>query len=492
MFTKLPHVTLWRSALFIPLSLLAISCVYQSDTLEALRCDTEGQQANGRICRDGIWVANSPMMDASVDLPDLPADLVTSDMSSDTSPDLREDMAFDMRPDMMQDMPADMPDDMSDMPPDMPQEVCGDGKLTANEQCDDGNTNPNDGCDRRCQITTGWRCPQVNQPCTPECGDGLVVGAEQCDDGNTNPNDGCDATCQLETGWTCPQPNQACVTNCGDGLIVGTEQCDDNNIVNQDGCSGLCQIDNGWTCQGQPSRCMRDSTVGNGQIDGNERCDDGNATNNDGCDDMGQIEPGYICPTPNTPCQRVTGVTTGPISPLTTAGGMGGGAFVDRCDTNEFVVGIEGYEHDLNVLNGGAATQASLARTRVICGRINILQTGALTWSNPKKTSWRGTEKRNNLGAQTCRQNEFMIGYSAHYGDLVYGIRPVCASFQILDGQLQRGTERPLSLHGFNAGPQTLNRTLCSSDALIVGVAGRSGWMIDQLTFQCGQMSLAP
>ena len=196
-------------------------------------------------------------------------------------------------------------------------EVCGNGRVDADEACDDGNAVETDGCTSACVAAV--------------CGDGIVRlglaegepgferlrrrqsgrrrwlladlsarglrngradAGEACDDGNQDLTDACLSDCTLarcgdgvvrrdlaedQPGFEfCDDANglqtDACLNNCtlarcGDGHVqAGVEGCDDGNEVDTDGCRNDCTV----------QRC------GDGVIaEGIEACDDGNRDNTD-------------------------------------------------------------------------------------------------------------------------------------------------------------------------------------------------------------------
>ncbi|HXU82980.1 MAG TPA: DUF4215 domain-containing protein [Polyangia bacterium] len=178
--------------------------------------------------------------------------------------------------------------------------VCGDHRQNGGESCDDGNVTPGDGCNASCQVESGWTCPRGGA-CRPKCGDGVLLAPEQCDDGNTTAGDGCSPTCAIETGdssgWICPQPNQPCQrTVCGNGVREGSEPCDDGNNEAGDGCSPLCRREP--TCPPAGGPCT--TVCGDGLLlpidkTNGQECDDGNTVSGDGCSADCKIERGFSC-----------------------------------------------------------------------------------------------------------------------------------------------------------------------------------------------------
>lgn len=151
-------------------------------------------------------------------------------------------------------------------------QLCGNGKLDANEACDDGNAVDADACRANCTRST--------------CGDGVVwVGVEICDDGNVVDGDACPANCGPKT--------------CGDGVVQPPEACDDGNKDQTDGCLSSCvnafcgdafvhqgveACDDGNTISTDDCVACRAPRCGDGFTwAGHEQCDDGNLVDDDGC-----------------------------------------------------------------------------------------------------------------------------------------------------------------------------------------------------------------
>ncbi len=199
-------------------------------------------------------------------------------------------------------------------------QLCGNGRLEANEACDDGNVTtevcaygegPCKVCDATCNLVDGE---------TSACGDGRIDPSfETCDDGNTVTETCaygihcaavCDASCRLQ---------QLPRRYCGDGIVDddGGELCDDGPD-NDDRTPGACRhdcmparcgdavIDPGETCEPPGvGTCRLDCTTescGDGILDPAEecepaldaacrsdctapRCGDGRLDPGEGCDD---------------------------------------------------------------------------------------------------------------------------------------------------------------------------------------------------------------
>ncbi len=205
--------------------------------------------------------------------------------------------------------------------------VCGDGRRTDDETCDDGNTTSGDGCSSSCQREADYACPKPGELCisTVECGDGRVSGAETCDDGNTDVGDGCSDSCETEAGWVCQNAGQTCQPDCGDGMIVGRETCDDGNLDSGDGCSGTCRRESGWVCDAPGEEC-RETVCGDGKAEGDEPCDDGDDIHvGDGCSPGCVLEP--LC----IPPREVTHDPTADAGPIMTDAKYEGGTCSSRC-----------------------------------------------------------------------------------------------------------------------------------------------------------------
>ncbi|MBI2378770.1 MAG: DUF4215 domain-containing protein [Deltaproteobacteria bacterium] len=94
-------------------------------------------------------------------------------------------------------------------------EACGNGRLESNETCDDFNTTSGDGCSETCQAEycgDGVTQPGIGEECDDAnpvagdgcagcllevCGNGRVDANESCDDGNEDDSDGCGCGCIL-------------------------------------------------------------------------------------------------------------------------------------------------------------------------------------------------------------------------------------------------------------------------------------------------------
>jgi cysteine-rich repeat protein len=186
--------------------------------------------------------------------------------------------------------------------------ICGNGVRERGEACDDSNADANDGCDDKCQIETGYFCPNPGMKCVKQvCGDGVRTPGEACDDGNTAANDGCAADCKMvEDGWHCNV--MGCKAECGDGVVVKTEACDDGNAISGDGCSSACKVEPFFKCNAaMPSKCTASSTCGNGILEpifdnankvvGHEICDPPSAQTgcNAGCTDVTPVVTPPMC-----------------------------------------------------------------------------------------------------------------------------------------------------------------------------------------------------
>lgn len=413
-------------------------CVYQSESLDQLRCDAEGQIDGDRRCQDGFWISYT----ATDDMRLPPEDM---NMVPDQGP-----LPTDMRPD--EDMPLDMPAEMG--PPDMGDmmvaTVCGDGLREGAERCDDGGTAAGDGCSSSCTIEPGWRCDGDSPSrCEPICGDGLVIaGVEACDDMNDRSGDGCSPSCAVEQGWRCDaSAPSVCGAICGDGIIVASQEaCDDMNDRSGDGCSDTCAFEAGFDCvpNSTPTQCSPVSLVGNGQIDAGESCDDGNMIAGDGCDSQGQLEPAFLCPIEGYSCQHVTGATFGPAHRPDMAGNDGGGGFDHPCPTGSALVGVEGEGDNDN-----------MGRTRMSCQPISISANGRLAWRNPTSyTNWVNGDQSHDLGDEVCAQDSFVIGYQGHVDtgrDILRGVKLRCQGFEVTQGQLRAvGQPATLATYGYN------------------------------------------
>lgn len=439
-----------RYKLMMVLVSILSGCVYESQSLDQLKCAQEGQRQGDRLCQGGLWVTFGSELDLSMDMiepRDMPGPPDMMDLG-DLGPDLGPDMR-DMSPDMR---------DMSDM-----ETLCSNGKLDPGESCDDGNLSPNDGCDTSCELEQGWVCSSPGQACKAVCGDGIVIRAfEACDDNNTNNNDGCSALCVVDAGWSCALDGKTCSPVCGDGVIITHQEgCDDMNKNPGDGCSAQCAVESGYLCEGEPSSCkMNNNPVGNGVIDAGEECDDSNTRAGDGCDAMGQFEPGFLCPIEGYSCRRVLSVSFGGGSDLAAVGRGSPNEFNHYCGDGRAIVGIEGRGDSNN-----------LGETKMLCGELKIDPvTGRLGWTMATPTPTEGTDNSVNLNSKVCPANELVVAYSGYEdGNRVRGVRLFCQGFEIVEGQLRvtSASDSPLSMHGYPQDNQVSKRSCGALEATL-------------------------
>lgn len=288
----------WIRICFLMSAMLAVgACTYDSQSLNAVRCDVPNQRDGERVCKDGIWVQAtadaSPdlTVDMSGDMVD-PPDMPPKDMKMDLPSDMMVDMPPDMMTDMGQDQSMDMPPDMMvDMPSDMMMDMCT--PVTDDEICKDidaykiqcGSATVTDNCGQSRAVNCGDNCPfdpcNTNTNTCPGCVP--KSDAELCNDNNvecgtTDVTDNCtmmprtvdcgdaatacgaDEVCNNNT-CECPQPdcsNQACG--------MATNACSQMAVV----CPDTCAMANNDTqcntntnqCECAPAQCPANAQCG--------------------------------------------------------------------------------------------------------------------------------------------------------------------------------------------------------------------------------------
>lgn len=217
---------------------------------------------------------------------------------------------------------ADVPEEGTPTVP----EVCGDGRLAANEQCDDGNTDSNDGCSSDCELeSTGPLdlCPGIPLTLTAqgsgESGSisGSTTGTYGQYAGSCGGGTGNDAVYVVTPSVT--GRLTAKVTGTFDTLIYARSTCDETKteLACKDGFGGAGNdVIKVPVTQGEPvylfvdgfSGAEGDFTVtaditaaycGDGIAQVPEVCDDGNTVAGDGCAPDCTFESGGVigdCP----------------------------------------------------------------------------------------------------------------------------------------------------------------------------------------------------
>src|SRR5262249_30237489 len=95
------------------------------------------------------------------------------------------------------------------------------------------------------------------------------------------------------------------------------------------------------------------------------------------------------------------------------------------------------------------------------------------------------------VGADTCPSGQALVGFNGYASGSVVGFQPVCAPLlapAVGDGAGRTGARSALTLRG----PTSSSRgsSLCPANQVVVGLAGRAGWGVDNLQVRCAPLSV--
>lgn len=156
-------------------------------------------------------------------------------------------------------------------------------------------------------------------------------------------------------------------------------------------------------------------------------------------------------------------------------GGGGGSPFADQCSPGDLGVG----------LSGRSGTEVD--GTQLLCSHLNPDGTRGGTAS---ATTYRGGGGGGPYSAQ-CPNGQLLIGLNGRSGDLTDQLIGICASLPRILGT--GGDESNIGPWGGSGGGPFTNLSAgirCPSHQVVIGIAGRSGTLLDGIRFNCGTVTL--